>query len=120
MPGVMRKTMKNDIKFITAIVLLLLSFSPAILLGQATERHNYKPAAGYVPDEETAIRIAIAVWIPIYGKDQIEKEKPYEAVLRNGIWYVSGSLPADYVKGGVAHAEIAKDDGRIVRISHGK
>ena len=106
---------------ILAGVLLVLSFAPSgILFGQETDRHNYKPSAGYVPNEETAIKIAVAVWIPIYGKDQIEKEKPYKAVLRDGIWYVSGSLPAGYVKGGVAEAEIAKDDGRILRISHGR
>jgi hypothetical protein len=57
--------------------------------------------------------------MPIYGRDEIEKEKPYKTVLRDGIWYVSGSLPAGYV-GGVAEAEIAKDDGRILRVSHGK
>ena len=113
--------MKTDRRIIIAFVLLLISsVSSGILFGQETERYNYKPAAGYVPNEDTAIKIAIAVWIPIYGKTQIEKEKPYKAVLRNGIWYVSGSLPADYVKGGVAEAEISKDDGRILRISHGK
>ncbi len=105
---------------IATVLLLLLLASSGNPFGQEAERHNYKPAAGYVPNEETAIKIAVAVWIPIYGKDQIEKEKPYKAVLRDGIWYVSGSLPAGYVKGGVAEAEIAKDDGRILRISHGK
>jgi hypothetical protein len=27
--------------------------------------HNYRPEAGYVPDAETAMRIAEAVWLPI-------------------------------------------------------
>ncbi len=113
--------MIDNRKVIIAVALLLLLFAPSgILFGQEAERHNYRPAAGYVPNEETAIKIAVAVWIPIYGKGQIEKEKPYKAVLRDGIWYVSGSLPAGFVKGGVAEAEIAKDDGRILRISHGK
>jgi len=112
--------MIDDRKIIIAVVLLLLSFTPfGVLFAQETKRHNYKPAAGYVPNEDTAIKIAVAVWMPIYGKGEIEKEKPYEAVLRDDIWYVSGSLPAGYV-GGVAEAEIAKDDGRILRISHGK
>ena len=112
--------MIDDRKIIIAVVLLLLLFVPSgILFGQETKQHNYRPAAGYVPNEETAIKIAVAVWSPIYGKGEIEKEKPYKAVLRDGIWYVSGSLPADYV-GGVAEAEIAKEDGRILRISHGK
>lgn len=110
----------DDRKVVIAIVLLLLSLAPSgILFSQEAGRHNHRPAAGYFPDEETAIKIAVAVWMPIYGKDEIEKEKPYKAVLRDGIWYVSGSLPSGYV-GGVAEAEIAKDDGRILRINHGK
>jgi hypothetical protein len=81
--------------------------------------HNYKPKEGYVPDEKTAIRIAVAVWIPIYGEKQIEKEKPYQAKLDKGVWTVEGSLP-EGMAGGVAIAEITKDDGRILRVSHGK
>lgn len=112
--------MIDDRKIIIAVVLLLLLFVPSgILFGQETKQHNYRPASGYVPNEETAIKIAVAVWIPIYGKGEIEKEKLYKAVLRDGVWYVSGSFLAGYV-GGVAEAEIAKDDGRILRISHGK
>jgi len=81
--------------------------------------HNYKPANGYISDEEIAIKIAVAVWQPIYGKEQIQSEKPYKAILRDGIWFVSGSLPEGWV-GGVAEAEINKESGCIIRISHGK
>jgi len=86
---------------------------------EGTLKHNYKPKQGYVPDEESAIKIAVAIWTPIYGKKQIEGEKPYNAVLKEGVWYVTGSLPKGWL-GGVAEAEIAKDDGRIIRISHGE
>jgi len=82
-------------------------------------KHNYKPKEGYVPDEKTAIRIAVAVWIPIYGEKQIEKEKPYQAKLDKGVWIVEGSLP-EGMTGGVAIAEITKGDGCILRVSHGK
>jgi len=113
--------MTDNRKAIVAVILLLLYFaSSEILLGQEAKRHSYKPAFGYVPNEETAIKIAVAVWTQIYGKAQIEKEEPYKAVLRDGIWYVSGSLPSGNAVGGVAEAEISKDDGRILRISHGK
>ncbi len=83
-----------------------------------------RPEAGYVPDAETAIAIAVAVWNPTYGKEEIESEKPYTATLSNGVWTVEGTLPTGtsggIVKGGVAVADIAKDDGRILRITHGK
>jgi hypothetical protein len=81
--------------------------------------NNYKPKDGYVPNAETAIAIAVAVWNPIYGKDQIAKEKPYKAHLSKGIWTVEGSLP-EGADGGVAEADISKDDGRILRVVHGK
>jgi len=45
-----------------------------------------KPKAGFVPDEKTAIAIAVAVWTPIYGEKNIQKEKPFKAVLKDGVW----------------------------------
>jgi hypothetical protein len=89
-----------------------------------TVPHNYKPPDGYVADAGTAIKIAVAVWEPIYGADHIAGEKPYQANLTKGVWTVEGSLPeggvGDVAVGGVAVAEIARDDGRVLRVSHGK
>ena len=84
-----------------------------------SKRDSYKPKNGYVPDEQTAISIAVAVWIPIYGKEKIEGEKPYKATLKNGVWTVTGSLREGYV-GGTAEAQISQDSGCIVRIIHYK
>lgn len=99
--------------------LSLLSLLLANAFAQSPAPHNYKPAAGYVPDAATAIRIAVAVWNPIYGEKQIASEAPYRAALKDGVWIVEGSLPKGYV-GGVAIAEISKDDAAVRRISHGK
>ena len=82
-------------------------------------KHSYVPNAGFVPTADAAIKIAVAVWEPIYGAAKIAAEKPYHATLANGVWTVTGSLPGQVV-GGVAVAEIAKADGRIIRVSHGK
>ena len=71
-----------------------------------------------VPNAETAIKIAIAVWLPIYG-DRIYDEKPFHAELKNGIWFVYGTLKSGY-KGGVAEAKIRKIDGLILEVIHGK
>jgi hypothetical protein len=81
--------------------------------------HSYTPKDGFVPNEFTAISIAVAVWTPIYGEDAISKQQPYKAVLAGDTWIVEGSLPRNMV-GGVALAEIAKKDGRILRVTHGK
>ena len=91
----------------------------AMLAFAGDKKETFKPKEGYVPDAATAIKIAVAVWSPIYGADQIEKEKPYKARLSNGIWTVEGSLPKGPL-GGVADADIAKDDGRILRVIHGQ
>jgi hypothetical protein len=108
------------IKFSLVYVLIsFLTVSCLTLQTDQTKNHNYKPEEGYVSNEETAIKIAVAIWIPIYGEEEIESQKPYNAVLINGVWYVTGSLPEGWL-GGVAEAEITKDDGRILRISHGE
>jgi hypothetical protein len=96
-------------------VMLALGF---VILSFA-DKKNFHPKNGYVPDSETAITIAVAVWAPIYGRDQIEKEKPYHAVLRSGTWTVTGSLPEN-ADGGVAEADISKETGCILRIIHGQ
>jgi hypothetical protein len=102
----------------TTLLLGVLAASAVILAADAP-KHGFKPKDGYVPDGKTAIKIAVAVWEPIYGEEQVAKEKPYRATLTHGVWTVEGSLPASVV-GGAAVAEIAKDDGRILRVSHGK
>jgi hypothetical protein len=96
------------------IILCVLSLAVSL---SATAQ--YKPKDGFVPDAATAIKIAVAIWAPIFGDAKIAVEKPYHATLKDGIWIVEGSLPEGYV-GGVARAEILKEDGRIVSISHGK
>jgi hypothetical protein len=92
---------------------------PWLLNAQHESPHSYIPPNGFVPDSLTAVRIATAVWTPIYGEQQVQGERPYRASLRGGIWTVEGSLPVNAI-GGVAVAEIVKRDGRIVRVSHGK
>lgn len=83
------------------------------------QQHNVRPKGGLVPDSKTAISIAVAVWTPIYGEKQVAGQKPYSAVLADGKWTVRGSLPKDWV-GGVALAVISREDGRVLRVSHGK
>ena len=85
----------------------------------ATAEHSYVPPRGFVPDERTAIAVAEAILIPIYGAEKIRSERPFRAILRDKTWVVSGSLPRGWV-GGVTIIEISKDDCHILRVSHGK
>ena len=76
----------------------------------------------YVPNADTAIKIAEAIWLPIYG-DDILTQKPFIADLRDGVWYVSGSLvglPNEKIVGGVAYIEIQQSDCKILKVTHSK
>ena len=92
----------------------------ALLAGCGSDRFSVQPKNGMVPDSATAIAIAVAVWNPIYGKDHIAGESPYEAKLTSGVWTVNGSLPKGMTDGGVAEIDIDQYSGRILRLSHGK
>ena len=81
-------------------------------------KHSFIPEQGFVPDENTAIKIAEAVWLPIYG-DSIYNKKPFVASLKDGVWVVQGSL-SKHLLGGVPVAEISKENGAVLRVSHGK
>jgi hypothetical protein len=73
----------------------------------------------YVPDEKTAISIAEAVWLPIFG-EKIYNSKPFIATLDTikMIWTVKGTLNA--YKGGVPYIQLQKSDAKIVTVYHTK
>jgi hypothetical protein len=80
-------------------------------------RHAAKPKNGFVPDQATAIRIAEAVLVPIYGEKNIQSERPFKATLKNGVWTVTGTLPPQSL-GGTAIVRLSKADGRILLVTH--
>ncbi|MDD4969563.1 MAG: NTF2 fold immunity protein [Paludibacter sp.] len=110
----------------TKLLIVICILATTVIFGASIKKRNYYlkaqsgyiPKDGFVPDKITAIRIAIAVWLPIYG-DAIYKEKPFDAVLKNGIWIVEGSLPKGFL-GGVAVIKIQKKDGKVLSVFHGK
>jgi NTF2 fold immunity protein of polymorphic toxin system component len=85
----------------------------------ADPKHTYMPPAGYVPDSNTAIKIVVAVWEPIYGarKSRGKTRITRRYTMMFGLLLVQ--LP-ERMLGGVAIAEISKQDGRIIRVSHSK
>ncbi|HVB03572.1 MAG TPA: NTF2 fold immunity protein, partial [Chitinophagaceae bacterium] len=49
----------------------------------------------YVPNKETAIKVAVAIWLPIYGSE-IYQDTPYNATLKNSsVWIITGSFSGD-------------------------
>ena len=89
----------------------------SLAVAQQPAPHSVVPRGGFVPDERTAVRIAEAVWGPIYGEEAIARQRPIKAVLKGEVWVVTGSLPPGWL-GGVAIAELSKRDARILRVSH--
>lgn len=87
----------------------------------------------YVPNEQTAVQIAEAVWLPIYGKG-IYDYKPFKAVLiGDTTWHVFGTIAKSYIKinengdttftitvGGVPHIFLNKSNGKIIDVYHTK
>ena len=105
----------NSIKF--RAKLLLIGLAVCALLILLSFKVLDQPEKGFVPDAETAIKIAEAIWYPIYG-ESIYEEKPYKAELKNGVWFVSSTMKEGL--GGVAMIQIQKSDCKVLLISHGK
>ena len=72
-----------------------------------------------LPTKEVAVAAAEPVLFNIFGKQQIFRERPYEAYLINGYWYISGTLPEGY-KGGAFEIIMEANNGRIVHLTHYK
>jgi hypothetical protein len=117
----MRMQLNNSLSRMMIAVVTLLIIG---VLTRAQAKHTVTPKEGFVPNQDTAIKIAEAVLTPIYGAEKMNQEKPFVAELRGGIWSISGTFhddtPGAIAKGGVAIIEISKADGRILRVSHGK
>jgi hypothetical protein len=96
-----------------AIILLGLSGLSACSHKEAAS--FYRPPAGFVPDEKTAVAIAKIVWAPIYGEKGIPDGEPYVAKLEGDVWYVFGTLP-EGAQGGVMRAWIRKSDARVLGV----
>ena len=96
----------------------------ACVVVTAVLAEGYRPPSGYVPDSGTAVQIAEAVLIPVYGKKEIESERPFTAKLEKNTWIVNGTLRCPDGKemcfGGVAVVKISKTNARIVYMMHGK
>jgi hypothetical protein len=104
-------------------LIILAMFVTTLQIGDA-ETPSYQPKAGFVPNAETAVKVAEAVLIPVYGEKQILSERPFKATLKGDVWTVNGSLhcggPDAECAGGAAQVEISKNTGQILFMIHYK
>ena len=113
-------SMRNSIFLVLVFVVLMLTNAcNGIKINKKELNDNNVSTINYVPDKATAIKIAEAVWLPIYG-EKIYSQKPYMVSLKDdSIWIVIGTL-AENKRGGVAYIEIQKKDCKILKVTHGK
>jgi NTF2 fold immunity protein of polymorphic toxin system component len=103
-----------------------------LLMGLTSSAQDSRLSANVrVPDATTALSIAEPALIKVYGKRQIDYERPLTAALDDGIWSVYGTLCCPDRKGrrtcevgkcvgGVAAVKVRQSDGKILSISHTK
>ncbi|MDR7210107.1 NTF2 fold immunity protein [Flavobacterium piscis] len=72
-----------------------------------------------IKDSISAVKIAETILFDIYGKQNIEKQKPYETYFLDQYWIVSGTLPEGY-KGGTFLIIIDARNSKILKITHEK
>ena len=118
-------------RFYLAIIFCLLTAlvnsaeaSPASAVsGDPTEGEmeipSLKPKNGLVPNQATAEGIAELVLFNIYGRQQIERQRPYKTILESGVWTVRGTLGREFL-GGTFLVRINQEDARIIQIYHGR
>lgn len=80
---------------------------------------GFVPKEGFIPTAEIAVQVAETILNEIYGREHIEKQKPFSVNLENAVWVIEGYLPSG-MDGGVAYIEIRKSNGEILKVYHGK
>lgn len=85
-----------------------------------TTQHNVINSKYTVLDnKEKAVRFAEHILFDIYGKTQIQRQKPYTIYNIDGYWIINGTLPKGWV-GGTFLIIINSHNCQIVRLTHGK
>lgn len=75
---------------------------------------------GFVPDKKTALKVAEAILISVYGEKQFAAEQPLKiALVDNDVWLVWGSLDPRRL-GGTAVIKISKRTGKVLFLGHGQ
>jgi hypothetical protein len=77
---------------------------------------SFRPDDGYVPDQKTAVEVAKAIPIPIYGEGQMKSEEPFSVSLEDNVWRVKGSVP--HGPGGNVEVKLSKTDGAVLYVTH--
>ena len=81
--------------------------------------HNVIGSQPILTKRERAIEFAEFILWDVYGKKNIEKQKPYNVFQIDNYWFLSGTLPKEML-GGTFALVIDSRNCRIVKLTHGK
>jgi hypothetical protein len=70
-----------------------------------------------VPTEDAASQIHGAVASAVFGKENLEKQRPFIPIRNGEFWVVYGSIP-DKRAGGTAVTVIRASNGEVLRLMH--
>jgi hypothetical protein len=106
-------------------IFVVLAMFATVLVGaysQTGPAPSSHPKEGSVPNAETAVKVAEAALIPVYGEKKILSERPFKATLEGDVWTVAGTLHcgAPQCVGGTAEVKISKSSGRVLHMMHYK
>jgi hypothetical protein len=94
---------------------------PHVASGTMTDRGlDYKvpgPKEGYVPDKDTAIKIAEVILIRLYGERDVTSQKPYVVTEDENIWWVCGTLKKDELGSSFSIA-ISRQTAAVLYLEH--
>jgi|ERR1700720_2443000 hypothetical protein len=79
---------------------------------------SYRPKVGVVQNKKTAVSIAEAILIPIYGDKQVQSQKAFRVTLRDNIWLIEGALPDPPEPRGNFVLRLSKINGKVLFITH--
>lgn len=104
--------MANLLK-VFSVLLILVTITAAA--GTGDSRKQPLPKDGVIPDAATAVKIAEAIFTPIFGTETVAKYQPYTAQLKDEVWTVYGTLKPG-ARGGTPQLTIQKTDGKVIEV----
>jgi hypothetical protein len=111
-------------KSVRGIVISALFCCVLALLAWAQSGYSSQrpPRSGFAPDTTTAVAVAEAVLIPIYGRKQIDDKRPLKVRLEGSTWIITATLhcgPGEPIcPGGTAEVKLSKQSGAILFLTH--
>ena len=87
-------------------------------LENAKKSNEFSPTK-IISNSKTAVEIAENILFPIYGKDNIIKQRPYDVNFVDGYYIIEGTFPETQIGGNFIIILNAKD-GKVIKLTHGE